>query len=93
MLLLVPRNCGENALNFLQDCLFCGHGCRVSHPLKNPGRWRAAYLCRTTDDRKTTSKEAIYETNGACGREVAFQANLAVSDLHAACQVSQRLLS
>ena len=69
----------------------------MSHPLKNPGRWREAYLCGTTDDGKTTSKEAIlrraYETNNAWGREVVFQANLAVSDLHAACQVSQRLLS
>ena len=64
---------GKCTFNFLQDCLFCGHGCRVSHPLKNPGRWRAIYLCRTTDDGKTTSKEAIYETNGACGREVAFR--------------------
>ena len=64
----------------------------MSHPLKNPGRWRAAYLCRTTDDVKTTSKEAIYETNGACERG-SISSNLAVSDLHAACQVSQRLLS
>lgn len=47
-----------------------------------------AYLCRTTDDGKTTSKEAIlrcaHERNDAWGREVAFRANLAVSDLHAA---------
>ena len=45
-------------------------------------------MCRTTDDGKTTSKEAIlrcaHERNDAWGREVAFRANLAVSDLHAA---------
>ena len=60
----------------------------MSHPLKNPSRWKVAYLCRTTDDGKTTSKEAIlqhaHERNDAWAREVAFRANLAVSDLHAA---------
>ena len=79
---------GKCAFNFLQDCLFCGTGCTMSRPLKNPSRWKEAYLCRTTDDGKTTSKEAIlqraHERNDAWGREVAFRANLAVSDLHAA---------
>lgn len=60
----------------------------MNHPLKNPSRWKEAYLCRTTGDGKTTSKEAIlqraHERNDAWGREVAFRANLAVSDLHAA---------
>ena len=27
---------GKCAFNFLQDCLFCGTGCTVSRPLKNP---------------------------------------------------------
>ncbi len=60
----------------------------MSRPLKNPCRWKEAYLCRTTNDGNTTSKEAIlqraHERNDAWGREVAFRANLAVSDLHAA---------
>jgi hypothetical protein len=60
----------------------------VNRPRKKPSRWREAYLCRTSDEGKTTSKEAIlkcaHERNDVWGREVAFRANSAVSDLHAA---------
>ena len=60
----------------------------MNHPLKNPSRWKEAYLCRTTGDGKTTSKEAILQRahgrNDAWGREVVFRENLAVNDLHAA---------
>ena len=60
----------------------------MNRPPKNPSQWREAYLCRTTDDGKTMSKEAIlrqaYGRNDAWGREVAFRANLVVSNLHAA---------
>ena len=56
----------------------------MDRTLKNSNRWREAYLCRTADDGKTTSKEAIlkhaHDRNDAWGRET----NLAVSDLHAA---------
>ena len=79
---------GNCTFNFLHDCFFCGQECTVSRPRKNPSRWREAYLCRTSDEGKTTSKKAIlrcaHERNDAWGREVAFRANLAVSDLHAA---------
>jgi len=57
----------------------------VNHPSKNPSRWREAYLCRTADDGKTTSKEVILAhaqgRNDTWGREVA---SLAVSYLHVA---------
>ena len=43
----------------------------VSCPRKNPSRWREAYLCRTSDEGKTTSKKAIlrcaHERNDARG--------------------------
>ena len=75
---------GTCTFNFLQECLFCGQQCTVDCPPKNPNRWREAYLCRTADDRKTTSKEAIlkhaHDRNDAWGR---VRTNLAVSDLHA----------
>jgi len=45
-------------------------------------------ICRTVDDVKMTSKEAILacaqEKNDTWGREVAYRRSLAVSDLHAA---------
>ena len=45
-------------------------------------------MCRTADDGKTTSKESILksaqERNDERGSKVAFWANLAASDLHAA---------
>jgi len=73
------------SFSFLQDCLFCGQECIVNRPSKNPSRWREAYLCRTADDGKTTSKEAILahsqERNDAWGREVAYRTSFAVSDL------------
>ena len=60
----------------------------MSRPSKNPSRWREVYLCRTANDGKATSKEAIltraHERNDAWGREVANRTNLAVCDLHAA---------
>ena len=74
--------------NFLQECFVLWSAVHSGPHPKNSNRWREAYLCRTADDGKTTSKEAIlkhaHDRNDAWGREVAFRTNLAVSELHAA---------
>ena len=34
--------------NFREHCLYCGESCQLEKDPKNPIRWRAAFLCRST---------------------------------------------
>ena len=84
------RRSDVGIFDFKKDCVFCGEECNCDPPIRNPKRWRKAYVCRTADRGKDqkTFKEAILnvcsQRGDAQAKEVQLRLEGAVSDLHAA---------
>jgi len=72
--------------SFLLHCIFCGQKCDTEKCLKNPSRWRKAYVCRTGDD--VDFKDAILRTcakrNDKHAEDVRLRVEGSIIDLHAA---------
>ena len=84
------RRSGSTSFSFQQNCIFCGEVCNLDKDLKNPARWRQAYLCREIEKKgdNKTLKQSILEVCDRRNDEWAASVRVCVegtiSDLHAA---------
>ena len=87
---ITRRSTDISIFSFQHQCLFCGDRCDVEKNIKNPSRWRPAYVCREigTEAGKASLKESIINAcntrNDAWGEKVRRRVEGALSDLHAA---------
>ena len=86
-----PRKLRKSCVqfNFREHCLYCGDTCDLEKDPKNPGRWRRAFLCRSTysKDDKKPYKDFLLERCNIRNDEWANKIKIRLEgalDLHAA---------
>ena len=67
-----------------EHCLFCGKSCSLKKDPKHPDRWRAAYLCKTSDRKtKPIYKECVLKICDEWDDEWASKVRVRLSDTRA----------
>ena len=79
------RSSSDGPFKFDKLCLFCGNECQMRPSVKNPNRWREAYLIKK--DGNTCFKQKIIKhaqvRRDEWANEVEFRVNSVISDLYA----------